>query len=293
MATPPESTSPAPEPGTDGSSAFDGARPAPVRVASSPGVAILRWTGLVLALLLVAFGGLQVITLFFRQSQDVSTSLPSTVHKVVLDTSIGDIQIRAAEPGEATHLDRHETWSISRPEISMSVADGVLAVDTTCHSWGLVTSICHVDLDLVVDETTTVVAHSNTGDLGVRKVSGPVHVSTSTGDITVDEVTSEEVRASTSTGDITLNGITAEEVSASTSTGDITLGLAEAPTTVKARTSTGNVQILVPRDGTIYQVLSSTSVGEQTIEVPTSSNSPNLIEVSTSVGDIDIMAGPF
>jgi hypothetical protein len=283
MDVPPATASPASpsvsEPSTGNDPVPDVARPAPVGTAHGPGVFVIRWTGLTLALLLVVLGSLQVVSLFFRQSQQVSTPLSSTVHEVVLGTSLGDIQVRTAEPGETAHLDRHETWSLSHPEVSVSETDGVLTVDAVCasrdtsHPIGIGVSACDVDLDLVVDEATTVVAHSDTGDLTVRNVSG-------------------RVQASTSTGSITLTEVTAAEVSVSTSTGDITLDLARAPTEVKARTSTGDVRIDVPRDGTAYRVLSSASIGEPTIEVPTDTESPNLIDVSTSIGDIVITTGP-
>jgi hypothetical protein len=250
-----------------------GAGPAAGRTRYSPGVVLMRWTGLALVLLLIVSGTTEIVSLFFRQSRYISTALPSSVHEVVLGTTIGDIRIRAAAPGESGHLEQQETWALARPEVSTSVTDGVLTVDARCAPWGPSASFCIVDLDLVVDEETSVVAHSNTGDLSVHGVSGRVQLSSSTGSIMAEDIVAEEVRATTSTG-------------------DVTLGLLRAPTNVQARTSTGDVLIDVPGDGTTYRVLASTSVGEQVIRVSTDPAAANLIDVSTSVGDIVIATSP-
>ncbi len=75
---------------------------------------------------------------------------------------------------------------------------------------------------------------------------------------------------------------------AQTSTGDVRLAFATLPGTVHARTSTGDIQVQVPDDGTAYQVDTSTSVGSTHVAVATTPTSSHRLELVASVGDITV-----
>jgi DUF4097 and DUF4098 domain-containing protein YvlB len=79
-------------------------------------------------------------------------------------------------------------------------------------------------------------------------------------------------------------------VVASTSTGDIDLRLDTPSPEVSARTSTGDIRVIVPGD-VAYQVQAETSTGDITVSVPQADGSRYAIHARASTGDIDIRSG--
>ncbi len=53
----------------------------------------------------------------------------------------------------------------------------------------------------------------------------------------------------------------------------------------------GNVTLVLPRGGTLYDVTASTSSGQTGVHVPTSSSSPHEITVTDQSGNITIARG--
>jgi hypothetical protein len=232
-------------------------------------VLVVRLLGLGLAFALVAVGTLSVITLFFQQRTHQSSAFAGPVRQVVAETDVGKITLRRAEPGQALVVRRTLTWSFRRPEAEVVNTAGVVTVSGRCLRQGTSLGACSVDMDILLPPEVAVQITTKTGDIHVEDVGG-------------------EITATAKTGDVKLRGLRSSRVNATTATGDIEVELVTAPKSVQAQTSTGDLRIIVPDDGTIYRISARATVGTQNVKIPTSPTATSTISASTSVGDLTL-----
>jgi hypothetical protein len=62
------------------------------------------------------------------------------------------------------------------------------------------------------------------------------------------------------------------------------------PTSVTAHTSDGSIEVVVPADGTAYDVTGTTADGSRDVSVPTDSNSARHMQLSTGDGSLKVLA---
>ncbi|HET9653761.1 MAG TPA: DUF4097 family beta strand repeat-containing protein [Kineosporiaceae bacterium] len=230
-------------------------------------VLLLRLLGFGLVVLMVGLGAGSVITQFFRQTTDVSTALAGSVERVSATTDVGRIRVRRTLPGEPLTIRRTVAWAFRQPTVNVDRQGGSVDVAARCPTAHISFGECTVDLDLAVPPGTAVVVRTSVGDVTVEGIDG---------DLTV----------TTSTGNAELRALRSGRVDASTSVGDLRISLLSAPRTVRAHTSTGDVTVAVPADGTAYQVIGRSSVGDRQVRVPTAPSATRSLEVSTSVGSV-------
>jgi Putative adhesin len=203
----------------------------------------------------------------FQQTRVTSAVYRPPVSRVVVDTSTGSIDVRSGGPGSPVTVQRTMQWTFGSASSQEAVSGDVLNVRARCENLGF--GMCSVSYVVTVPAATAVTATSSTGSVQVRDLSG-------------------DVRARTSTGSVDLTGLRASTVTAETSTGSVLVRFAAPPSTVSARASTGSVEVILPRDGTKYDVQASTSTGHQTVTVPVDSGSPRHISASTSTGSVEV-----
>jgi hypothetical protein len=97
-----------------------------------------------------------------------------------------------------------------------------------------------------------------------------------------------DVDVSISAGGVSLSDLRAERVRTSVTTGGVMLDFAEPPREVTAATSVGGVGVVVPDDGTAYDVRTTVSVGEASVGVATDADARNVLDLTTTVGGIDV-----
>jgi DUF4097 and DUF4098 domain-containing protein YvlB len=85
-------------------------------------------------------------------------------------------------------------------------------------------------------------------------------------------------------------GLRADEVDATTSDGSMRLDFAVAPSSVTADTGDGSIEVVVPSDGTAYDVTGSTGDGSRNVSVPTDSSSARHMKLSTGDGSLTVRA---
>jgi hypothetical protein len=236
-------------------------------------VLVVRMLGLGLALLLVAGGAVGVITQFFRQSADMSTTLAGTVLQVIARTDIGDVFVRQGGPGQPLVVRRVLHWSFDRPNEEVTRHGDTVSVAGQCRHRAVSFGDCSVDLDITLPPGAAVRIDTGTGDVGADGVAATIE-------------------ATTGRGDISLHGLRCADVTATTGTGDVTVAMVTAPTAVQARTSTGDLRLIVPADGAGYRIVAHTAVGSRTVRLPTDANSSRTITATTAVGDLTLVTSP-
>jgi hypothetical protein len=232
-------------------------------------VLVVRLLGLGMALVLVGLGSLTVVSQFFRRTstETTTTTVTEQVHQVVARTDIGDVSVHEGDPGQPLVIRRILTWSFNRPTAEVAQHGSRVEIVGRCPTIGFSFGHCAVNFDVTLPRGTSVVLTSQTGDVTASGIGGTLE-------------------ATTDTGNVDLRDLRSERVTATSSTGDVAVTLLTAPRSVRTGTSTGDVRVRVPADGTAYQVTANTSVGDRTVHVPTDPVSPRTINASTSVGDL-------
>jgi hypothetical protein len=226
-------------------------------------IVVLAALGL-LVLCGAAFGLSEVL----HRSADTRSTLTSPVHRIVVRTDVGDVDVRAGLTRDVM-IARHDAWLLDRPQVSEHYRDGVLTIETTCGGLKNVLR-CRSDLRIDAPPEVDVSVRADTGDVDLRGLSGRADIQTSSGDIRTRRLEPVTVRASTDGGDVSLD-------------------LFGEPARTEAHTNGGNVRVTVPYGP--YRVDADTGAGNVKVEgVIRDDLAPQAIAALTDGGDITVRA---
>jgi DUF4097 and DUF4098 domain-containing protein YvlB len=147
---------------------------------------------------------------------------------------------------------------------------------------------CTGRVRLTVPSDVAVLGGSSDGHLLLSDLTGPIDVHNADGGVELRDVTGR-LRLSTSDGSVQAEGLTSDQVTVDTSDGSVRLSFAEPPSTVRAATSDGSLEIVGPNDGTAYAVTVSVSDGSQQVDVPTDPGSARKISIHTRDGSVRVL----
>ncbi len=252
--------------------------PPPEQPRQQPGGLPATWTlvlglaFLVVALVALVGGGIVTLRHLGQHRTELTTTLDGPVRQVVAETDTGDVHVHQGRSGQPLVVRRILRWGVERPTETV-VKDGeVVTVTGRCLRAALVEN-CSVDLDVTLPAGTAARLTTRTGDITAENVDGAFE-------------------ATTRTGDVRLRGLRSASVIASTTTGDLSVNLAVPPMSVRARTSTGDLRLTVPADGTAYHVTASTADGEEAVRLPVDPHATHSIAASVTIGDLTLAATP-
>jgi hypothetical protein len=245
----------------------------------------LRILAVGLSLIAVGWCALSLVGLLARVTEHRSATYDG-VRALDLDVTFESVQIIGAADVTSVSMTRSYTWSMGKPTIGNRLDGDLLSVTSSCpFTVGLG---CSGHIRLVVPEDVEVRVHGSDGSLTLRDLDGPVDVSTSDGSLTASNLTGN-VTLHTSDGSVAATGLRSAEVDATTSDGSVRLSFDAAPSAVKAHTSDGSIEVVVPADGTAYDVDATTSDGGREVSVPTDPSSAHRLQLSTSDGSIRVL----
>ena len=199
-----------------------------------------------------------------------------------------EIEVRPGD-GSQVKVDRQYERNLFGSDPKEKYEEGKLDLnDSGC---GFLSLGCKTSYVLTVPTDVKLTVESSSGDIKVAGMRDGVNVKTSSGSIEVHDV-GGSLSFESSSGDVEADGLQATEVTSKSSSGSVDLHFAVPPTSVDAKTSSGDVSIQVPNDPTrSYKVETDTSSGDATTEVKTDPTSTNTIKAETSSGDVDIAYG--
>jgi hypothetical protein len=275
---------------------------APQRRPLSPARRWVLGVGMVLSLLLIAYGVLLLVNLLGRTSEERRSALPATGDRLVVSSSGGSVRVVGRGVDEV-HVVAKLRYGLGRPRVEQTSGPDGVRLSASCRWYS---SFCSTDWEIEVPARFAVDADSSGGSITVQAVAGAVTADSSGGGITVRDARGA-VRASSSGGDITVaeatgavdlkssgGGVTGErlrgaEARAESSGGDVRLGFATAPERVEASSSGGGVEIRLPPVEGGYRVDASSSGGDRSVDVPTDPASARRIRATSSGGDVRIL----
>lgn len=219
----------------------------------------------VFGMLVVLVTGLFLWSWFARQTETQNQTYTHAVGEVDITLSGGDITVLPGATGQVT-VQRTLTWSNPKPDIGEAWAGRTLRINSGCWNWRL--PGCSVDYVLRVPANVTVNADTQDGSVSVRDISGTLS-------------------ATSGAGSITATGLRCQRVTAGTRSGAIDLGFIASPERVSATSSSGNISIGVPYQGS-YSIAADVRTGQRTVAVHQDAASTRTIDARVDSGDITI-----
>ncbi|GAA4216113.1 DUF4097 family beta strand repeat-containing protein [Actinocatenispora rupis] len=240
--------------------------------------------------LLIVVGGAVLLSLRQSLSPAHRETTPTKTYrgadKLMIDLSSADIVLRGGT-GDAVRVSRTMSWNNSRPEVSVDVEDGTLAVRSNGCRHGVGFDTCRVSITVTLPATLPVSMRTESGDARLTGLTGPVRVRTSSGDVTASGL-SGELDAQIDSGDLTADDVTSPRVNVIADSGNVQLTFAAVPQRVVARTSSGDLRLRVPRTGDGYAISTAVSSGDRRV-VPTSrAGSAHRLDLSADSGDLTV-----
>jgi hypothetical protein len=116
----------------------------------------------------------------------------------------------------------------------------------------------------------------------------PVLVTTTTGDVTADDVEQGVLTVATTSGDVRAHGITVDEFSVETGSGDVSAVFAAQPFAFKASTDDGDVAATVPSGDRTYVVTTASASGDVSSDLESDEDGEGFVRVSSTSGDIAV-----
>jgi hypothetical protein len=271
----PTPTTPAPPPSRLGGGT---GRSAPRRVVLAVAIIVM--------VILFGFGAWSAIGFATLHRVDQHHSFAFTGSRLVVDAEEGGLHVSAGQPGRV-EVDSHFHYSqLSPAHPSMRMDGDQLIAKTGCRS--VMNNYCTATYELRVPANTTLQLHTSDGNILVSGITGDLDLRTSDGAIHADGATGR-LQLHTSDGSITARNLRGTTISAVTSDGRVLLTFAVDPAQVTARSSDGDVEITVPRDGTAYKVDAATSDGSRQVDVATNPDGSRSIFAHTSDGAVRVL----
>jgi hypothetical protein len=204
----------------------------------------------------------------WEKEERTSTVLHRSVRRVVVDLEAGSVVLRH---DRTALVETDSTWFMTKPEVSVSLSNGVLTVSNHCRDFVKAPAVhvgdplgsCRTDVVITLaglprgvtagtrDGAVTVTGvrgpvslSSGYGDVTAHQVRGPVRLAAADGDAELSDVVGSGVQVSSAMGDSRLNKVrSSRPVVVRAATGDVSLAALVAPS-VQASSSSGTVQLV-------------------------------------------------
>jgi hypothetical protein len=243
-----------------------------------------RRYGIAISVALILGGVYWALTSLTEDTKTSHETYPVVGSAVSIETGSTDVEVRSEDVREITvnrRVERNALGSDPKDEYE----DGKLRIkDTGC---GFLSFGCDTDYVVTVPKDLAVTIKTSSGDLKVTGLGGTTTLKSSSGRIKADAVTGD-LAMDTSSGNLEATGLSGGSVTGKSSSGSVELEFVKAPTKVEARTSSGDVSVLLPRGDETYRVDADTKSGDESTRVKSDPASTRIITLETSSGDATV-----
>ena len=166
----------------------------------------LKITGISLAVLVLAGGAMYAAAEVLEESDTHRETISGSVDHVVIKAETGDIEV--VPGGRSVQVERTDSYAVSSPDVSQTLANGVLTIDGECE--GVLSPFCTIDYRVTVPKGVTVEARTYVGDVDVevtRKTDVTARTHVGDVDVVVPRGT-YEIDTDTPVGDSDVDGAT-------------------------------------------------------------------------------------
>lgn len=238
--------------------------------------------GVPLVLAIIGWNALSAVAFAGQGSYPVRLNLPASGGTVNFSVDAGNVTV-SQTAGDRLVATGTAHYSLVHSAVIRQVTASEVSVSSQCR---FVTGPCSFDYQVGLPAGVHTVLANGSGDLTLRGLPGYVNAADGSGNITGTRLSGPRVVLEAGSGDITISGLASADVSASDGSGNITLTFTKVPRRVTLSASSGDVRVVLPRGGTVYQVHAIASSGNTVVRVPHSSVSPYVINVNDGSGNI-------
>jgi hypothetical protein len=242
--------------------------------------------GSTVAALTLGWGTLQIVSrLAHAESTIELTYAAADVSAVDVQVDSGRIRV-VASPNDTVRVTARISHGLSETGHSQVLEGDHLALRGDCN-W-LLSSFCSVQYTVEVPAGVSVHARTQNDDVVVTGIDGSIDARSGNGDVRVEGGRPQTLRIASSNGTVRATDVRAADVDASSSNGDVHLTLAGVPDSVRARSSNGDVDVVVPEDRTTYAVDAGSGNGGRAVTIRTDPTAPRTITARSSNGDVTV-----
>lgn len=241
--------------------------------------------GAVLAVGSLGWGTLSIVNLLAHgESSVVAEYAADEVLSLEITNDEGNITVMPTD-GDAVTVDARISDGLFATDFDERIVDGVLEITGDCPNFNAIW--CEIDMTVSLPSDRPVTIISGDGVVTTRDLTGDLDITGTNGAISI-EGASGDLTLRNDNGSVTATDLTSRSVSARNENGSVRLGFVEPPTQVGARSENGNVEVVVPDDGTAYRVDLRTENGGTDNEVVTDPNGSRSIELRTENGNVEV-----
>jgi hypothetical protein len=244
-----------------------------------------RRFGVAISLALILGGGWWAAAELTEAKGTDKLEYPVFGTSLLVDARDADVEIRTGDVSQIT-VTRKTARNVFSSDPVEKYEGGKLELRKTGCGF-LSFGTCDTDYLIVVPRELAVKAESSSGDLTAADLPKGVDLRTSSGGIEVTSV-GGDVRLTTSSGGVEGQALADGRYEIVVSSGDIDLRFRQAPASVDAESSSGDVSIEVPADGEAYAVDADTSSGDTESKLNEDAAAERKIRAKTSSGDVKL-----
>jgi hypothetical protein len=242
-----------------------------------------RIVGTLVAVALLGLGTFQaVLALAHEEHTEVHRFAAAGVRVIDVHDATGHVRIvgSADEPGRI-RVTAHVSDGLRATGHSERIEGDRLVLHASCP---LFSNYCTVDYTVEAPEDVDVRVRTDSGTT-VQGIRGDVDVDSEEGSVDLDRITGS-IRAKTDQGHVRATGLRSSRVTADSDQGGVELRFLEAPRHVRATTDQGSVDVVLPDDGTSYQVSATTDQGTVERDIRSDPDSDHTITADSDQGDV-------
>ena len=211
---------------------------------------------------------------WFDQSLQATLSV-DTPTRLVIVSDAGRVELSSIPVGEATIIERRDSWLFSEPRFEMAEADGEAMVRVSCPG----RFPCRSDLRAEVPVGTEVVVVATRGVVDVRGHDGSLSIYTSSTDGVVLGPIAGSARILSSDGPVNGFHLALDDLEVAVQQSSVRVSFARSPSSVVVSGSENLVQIGLPQR--FYRVDVETDSASVIVDVNQSINSNRGIDVAS------------
>lgn len=245
----------------------------------------------VIAIAFLGFGTLQALGRLAHGSESVVSTFDGAISTIEISVDRGSVRLvgspsRGGSGGApAVEVTAQVDHGLFETHHSAELVGGSVVLDASCPRFP--SSFCSVDYVVEVPQGVAVIADVERGRISVGNLRGSIELSTRHGDVELDRITGD-VKVSTRHGDVRGVDLAGDRVVAGSEHGDVSVELVRTPLLVDARSSHGDVEVVVPDASGPYAVDLSTDRGDTSSSVRTDPGAERHIDVRSNHGDVTV-----
>ena len=216
-----------------------------------------RWglvgVGLAMTALLVGLGALVSVNAMARQTVQEQHTYGFRGNAVSIDLTVGEVEVVPSDKADEISVRRSLTYGLRRPYVEERIDGATFRIrDGNCPR---PVTDCHVRWLLQVPRGLRLEIATETGDITVSGMTGPVNLTSTSGAVTAEALSGQTAQLLSHEGSVTGTEMRSTHVVATSRSGDVSLTFRTPPKLVRGPSTTGSVGVVLPDGDEAYKIV--------------------------------------